>query len=555
MGFQPAGVKEFVKLDDTPDSYSGQAGKFTRVNTGETALEMSAAIAGVKVRKNTQMPIVGTRPQLNFMEGAAIGIQVADNPPDDEIDIAISARYPTRFKTLLPELANLPSTNPAAKATVQGTNFVYDVLDFDQTTEESCYWEEYLTPDYQEENIVVDIFWISTGAGDVKFGVQVLGREKGETWDSALGVERTVVQANAGVGLLNKARITTFAPVWSPQDVVLTKLARKPGGPDTLNADARVLKVIVSYTGQFAQAFYPLPEPQLLTLVADGAYHDVDLSDYMPVGATGALFHVVKDTVVNRDISIRKKGSTDDRYKTVDQFKHCWMGSGVDENREVQVKVSGPDLEVYIIAYTGTGVVWHDNAYDKSLGITDVWTDIDCTVECPNAIGIIIDVTESSGGGQFFGLRKKGSTDNHYINSALQGDGRALAILGCDASQVIQGQIANLGVDFYVIGYIYQGCVFHTNAPDHSPAVADEWVETDLSSDAPSGIMAFVEVSLTYTGTDGGMRKHGSTEDIHENIMHQWIPVALDANQHCDIYTSATNRLFTLTGYAQWAGA
>ncbi|GAI79786.1 unnamed protein product, partial [marine sediment metagenome] len=43
MGFQPAGgVKEFVKLDDTPAAFTGEAGKAAVVNAGEDALEFSA---------------------------------------------------------------------------------------------------------------------------------------------------------------------------------------------------------------------------------------------------------------------------------------------------------------------------------------------------------------------------------------------------------------------------------------------------------------------------------------------------------------------------------
>ena len=45
MGFQP-GRDRFIRLLDTPASYSGQTGQFTRVNAGETALEFAAAAGG-----------------------------------------------------------------------------------------------------------------------------------------------------------------------------------------------------------------------------------------------------------------------------------------------------------------------------------------------------------------------------------------------------------------------------------------------------------------------------------------------------------------------------
>jgi len=43
MGFGSVGVKEFIKLDDTPASYAGQSGKLAAVKAAENALEFIAA--------------------------------------------------------------------------------------------------------------------------------------------------------------------------------------------------------------------------------------------------------------------------------------------------------------------------------------------------------------------------------------------------------------------------------------------------------------------------------------------------------------------------------
>ncbi|GAI96000.1 unnamed protein product, partial [marine sediment metagenome] len=201
-------------------------------------------IAGVRVRKNSQMPVLGTRPQLNFIEGASIGLNLEDNPPDDEIDITVHAKYPTQYITLIPDDAALHAADGAAAlASEDGLNFTYACLDFDPTTEEAAFWEYFLTPDYLSEKIVVDIYWITTDAEtahNAVFGFSTLGREKGEPWDAALGVERTVVSPNGGAGVLNKARIATFAPGWSPGDVLEFKLARKvDDASDDVDVDAR----------------------------------------------------------------------------------------------------------------------------------------------------------------------------------------------------------------------------------------------------------------------------------------------------------------------------
>ena len=146
-------------------------------------------IAGVSVRKDFG-DVIGTRPQLNIMTGVGVELMVEDNPPDDEIDIMYSSTTLHKHFVMLPEDAILPVANPPAKASTDGANFSYETLDYDDGTEETAYWERWLTPDYDLENVVADIDWIAAaGAGDVKFGLQVLGRAEGEAWDVALGAE------------------------------------------------------------------------------------------------------------------------------------------------------------------------------------------------------------------------------------------------------------------------------------------------------------------------------------------------------------------------------
>jgi len=545
------GVTTFLGLSDTPASYTDQAGKYPKVNAGEDALEFGSAIAGVKVRKNSQMPILGTRPQLNFIEGAAIGLELQDNPPDDEIDITVHAKYPTRFKRLFPYMAALPTANPAAKATVDGTNFAYDVLDFDPGTEESAFWEDFLTPDYLSENIVADIFWESAGAGDAKFGFSVLGREKGETWDSALGTEQTVVATNAGAGKLNKSRVTTFAPGWAPGDVLLFKLARKAGdAADTIDAnDVRVLKVVVSYTGRFAQSFYPLVTPFDLGLTTVGAWHDVDVSAYVPAGATGVILHIVNNYALSaRVIGLRKKGSTDNRTNSMYLSSHQWAMVGIDEGRVFQAFITTNQEDVYLVGYTTSGVVFFDNAYDKSLGVANSWEDIDLSAECPGAIGVIVELVAVNPN-LLFGLRKNGSTDNRYCPLP---DRHAWAVIGCDGGQIIKHKVevvtAN-GVKTFIVGYITEGAVFKTNGVVKDVGV-DTWADVDCSAEAPKAIMLFCEMA---TNGNHALIRNGADEDtaIYLEGRHTFPLVACDSSIVCRGKQQYGGDFF-LIGYATW---
>jgi hypothetical protein len=564
MGFQPSGVKEFVKLDDTPAAFTGQGTKSVKVNAGETALEFQpeGGITGVTVRKNSQMPVVGSRPQLNLLEGAATDLKIADNPPDNEIDITIGAKYPTRYFTLIPDDAILPTANPPALATVDGTNFSYNVLDYDPAIEEKAYWGYWLTPDYQDENIVMDIYWISSGAGNVKWGVQVLGRADGEAYDAALGSEKVVITPTGGAGVLNKSRIPTFAPNWAGQDVVHVKVARKAAdAADTLDADARVVKVVTSYTGEFAQAFYPLTAPVKMS-VDLATWTDVDVSEYVPTGATGVILHLNnRASVPARDYAFRKKGSTDDLSdKEIAPTSHLWAMVGIDENRVFQAYLQDNNqMDVWLVGFTATGVVFFDNAYLKSIGGNDAWLDVDLSAELPgDAIGVIIDcvntnLTINSG----YGFRKDGST-TAKVFPGTPGKGHSFVIVGCSGAQVIEAytsvEFANLQIR--IVGYVTQGAVFPTNPTEYTLSGAGAWEDLDASAQAPSALMLFFHIFSSAASRDYGLRKNGSGEEICPDVgqlAYGFIPC--DSGQVVEAQVSDLGVTFLLDGYAQWAGA
>jgi len=561
MGFGSVGVKEFVKLDDTPSAYTGQGGKVAKVNVGEDAVEFgTGGIAGVKVRKNTTMPVIGTRPQLNFIEGVGIQVLAQDNPPDDEIDLAISSMTPEKFIKLLPDGASLPTANPAAKATVDGANFAYDVLDFDPDTEESCNWKQYLSPDYQDENIVIDIFWLCSDADTghkVLWGIKVLGLEDGEAFDSALGAEETVLTTNKGSGVLHKSRISTFAPDWAKGDVVILKLARKAAdGTDTVDTDARVVKVVIRYTTAFAQSFYPLT-PQSLDLPSLDSWQDMDVSDYVPVGATGVILHCDK-AVGGTTFGLRKRGSTDDRKGILANWGHTWAMVGLDEYRTFQTYISNTNgLHFYLIGYTGTGVIFFNEAIDKTIDVKEVWTDIDLSAECPNALGIIVELKE--GISDEYALRGKGFTYDPPAALSLGDNDEKWQIVGCDQSggnaQIIQGWEGwESGVGIFIVGYITKGATFKTVPPDITPASEAEWLEIDLSIIAPKACMAFVDVAAGYSSTEIGLRKNGSEEDIFEQLNHAGAFVECDQNQKLEGRRTAGKSVeMFLTGYATHA--
>ena len=163
---------------------------------------------------------------------------------------ALRAVDRTKIAVLTPAGAIIPAADGGAKTQIEGTNFSYFVLDFDQTSPEEAYWQFDIPPDFDAtKNIVVTFTWkgIAAVAGDVKWGVSVAGRADGEVWDAALGAEQTVQPTVEDVITeISKDSVAAFASGWVGGDTAIVKV-RRVAGDDTLAEDARLLMVVISY--------------------------------------------------------------------------------------------------------------------------------------------------------------------------------------------------------------------------------------------------------------------------------------------------------------------
>ncbi len=294
-----------------------------------------------------------------------------------------------------------------------------------------------------------------------------------------------------------------------------------------------------------AQSFFPV-EPTNVTPAITGSWRDVDVSARIPEGATGVILHIIAGGSMDRQIGIRKKGSTDNRIDYMSGTGHFWTMIGVDSDRIFQAYISDTtDQNIYLVGYTGAGVTYFTNAINKSLSSTGEWTDIDCSVECPGAKGLIFEVVVTSSAYRA-GFRKKGSTDNrlHYVEK----HNSFCAVIGCDANQIAQAYISNSRVSFYLLGYITDGVTFNTNATDVS--LGNLAVYTDLaalpSSDAVMGI--FEVCGSTYYKHH--LRKKGSTEDLYARACHSWAIVECDEDQIVEGKIENLGLDYYLVGYA-----
>jgi hypothetical protein len=150
---------------------------------------------------------------------------------------------------LLPDSAFLPTSNPAALATVEGSNIIYSVLDFDKDTDESAFWRWVMPNNCDGGDVTVDIFWLSTAtSGTVQWAVQTIGvtPNNSEAMDASLTAAESISDtADADASDLYQATVAAFTPNWAAGDVCYLKVYRDVS-EDNAAADARLTQVVIN---------------------------------------------------------------------------------------------------------------------------------------------------------------------------------------------------------------------------------------------------------------------------------------------------------------------
>lgn len=292
--------------------------------------------------------------------------------------------------------------------------------------------------------------------------------------------------------------------------------------------------------------------PVEITPGTAGSWQDVDVSAYVPAGATGVALHIINASAGLVYTGWRKNGSSDSRTDRVSDTCHFWATIGVDGSRILELYLSTlTDVHVYVVGYFTDDAVFFTNAVNKSLSTTSSWLDIDISSDTggDTAIGAILEVKQSSATNAW-GIRCNGSSDDRSNRGGIYHRG---VIIGVDGSEIFEGYINSTLVDFFLNGYILSGSVFNVNATDLSLGFeTGYWL--DLPAALPSGaIGGYFEIF--YGGYDYGLRKNGSSEDIiyGANYIARAI-VEADASRLIEGYAGSNLVGFYLNGYPTGGG-
>lgn len=182
------------------------------------------------------------------------------------------------------------------------------------------------------------------------------------------------------------------------------------------------------------------------SLEATLEWTDIDISaDTEADTAIGALLEII-DTTYGHDYGLRKNGSSDAR--ACDSDRHCGAIVGCDGSEIFEGYISDLNTDFFLVGYVTKESSFNTNATNLSLDSTGSWIDLSALPA--GATGGFIEVV-SGAEAQDYGLRKNGASENILAGAA--GEQHAWGMVEADGSRLIEGQISDLAVDFFLVGY------------------------------------------------------------------------------------------------------
>ena len=180
----PEGKSDWLELNDTPNSYAGQAGKFTKVNAGENALEFTTVTGGEITIQNAGVDLATAATTINF---AGTGVTAAGT--GDTKTVTIDTGLTEVKDDTTPQLGGDLDTNGHAifnetKIDLAVPNAGTTVLAVNQTSVQ--YFQQILVENSKDLTVVGGDLKMAVATGGTNAGnIEILGGVKDK--DGQLG--------------------------------------------------------------------------------------------------------------------------------------------------------------------------------------------------------------------------------------------------------------------------------------------------------------------------------------------------------------------------------
>lgn len=288
--------------------------------------------------------------------------------------------------------------------------------------------------------------------------------------------------------------------------------------------------------------------PVEITPGTSGSFVPVDLSGYIPVGATGVVCQCINTSVASgRQIMIQHGDSTDTDASNYNGEVMQWQFCGVNSSREINVKVENTsDCEVWLMGYFGESTTFFVNAVDKTPGTTGSYQDVDISTDtgADTALAALI-YFDSPTSTVVSWARKNGSTDDYKESWK----GVTHQVVGCDGSEIFESYASSSAVAVMLVGYVVDKVVYHDAAEDRSLGSTGSYA--DLAALGAGAVFGMYHiVTNDNNGLAFALRQNGSAFDKYYDAEEKsFALVACDGSGLVEGKIESTNVDFYELGY------
>ena len=394
-----------------------------------------------------------------------------------------------------------------------------------------------------------------------------------EYFDASGNQVSTRLTYTTGTLANNEWKMTSISPnsyqpgAWDPgETIVLDALLSPTQKADTTAAVTVTTPNGVSAVWSFAgSGFYWFVNAFDISLGTTGSWQDIDLSDKVPFGTTGAIVEII-NTGTNGTQSGVVRGKQDTRnyivnaaYQEVEDETHRWQIIKVDPNRIIQGYIEDQQVDFKLLGYTlGTDPSFFNTPLDITPTTELAWTIADASsfVDA-DADGVILFIVSTEGTDRIYGVREVGSSFS-TINRDLEDFSSTMYLIGIDSNY--QFEVYHEDFDdtkFYLVAQTKGSVVYFSNdvdVTDPTPGSFQELDADDYAVPAAANGLIF-RVENRGGGTEKAGFRHGdSTDDREGGIgggVHLQAGTGIRADNVWDEYIGHTDLDVTIAAYTR----
>lgn len=320
----------------------------------------------------------------------------------------------------------------------------------------------------------------------------------------------------------------------------------------------------VPYKSMGYEPMIGLPNLIDITPATTGSYVSVNISSYLPTGATGAIIDVQNSGASIYRFDVRPYGETGDEdynygYGSLRTLNHVYAYVKVS-SRCVDIVIENTAIRTYLVGSFSYEAGFLTTRQTITVASGNTWTPVNATLKgCPaNATGAIVKFTNTNTG-QRVALTRANDSSDQLFDSPLYGRAAFVDTYGYLWTIVpltdgyFQQYVNDTSVYSYLLGYVNpydEFFKFNNNVTKLTLNATSTWENVYLPDLKPSFVV--LDVHMNGTAAYAQPRPYNTTISLMQTKIYQYNHVIMAVgcyNWTFQMYRSSSDVVVYLIGY------